>query len=196
MTRLPVLALVLLTALIVSPLIGTVCIASAAQHAGPAEAPVNIRVAPVLLPVFDALIAASPTFSAQCDRITGATYVRVVVTPVLGSSTTSRGTARTTIRRFASGALIASVEMPVPLTTFEYADLFGHEFEHIVEQIDRVDLPAMSASRGGATRLSDGAYETIRARKVGRAIADESERSRATAPDTPPTHNGAGDAIK
>jgi predicted solute-binding protein len=29
---------------------------------------------------------------------------------------------------------------------FEYADLFGHEFEHIVEQIDRVNLAALTAT--------------------------------------------------
>ena len=74
-------------------------------------------------------------------------------------STTSRGTARTTMRRFSSRALLAYVTMPVPLTTHEYAELFGHEFEHIIEQIDRVDLDALARVRAGATRLPDGAYK-------------------------------------
>jgi hypothetical protein len=156
-----------------------ICAANAAQKSTLPPTPPNIRVAPVLTAIFDELLSVSPTFTAQCARIASAKYVHVIVNPVMASSTISRGTARTTMRRFSSGALLASVEMPVPLTSLEYAELFGHEFEHIIEQIDHVDLNALTLEGDGATRLSDGAYETARARKAGRAIADEAERTRA-----------------
>jgi hypothetical protein len=68
--------------------------------------------------------------------------------------------------------------MPVPLTFVEYAELFGHELEHILEQIDRVDLAALTAAGEGASRLSDGAYETTRARRAGLLIAEQTERPR------------------
>ena len=108
----------------------------------------------------------------------GAINASLSIMPVMAVSTTTRGTARTTMRRFSSRALLASVTIPVPLTTNEYAEFFGHEFEHIIEQIDRVDLEALTRARAGASRLSDGAYETTRARRVGLTIADESEHPR------------------
>ena len=141
-------------------------------------APLNIQVSPVLAGVFEEILAASPTFADQCERIGAATYVHVRVMPVMAVSTTTRGTARTTMRRFSSRALLASVTIPVPLTTNEYAEFFGHEFEHIIEQIDRVDLEALTRARAGASRLPDGAYETTRARKMGLTIADESDHPR------------------
>jgi len=145
----------------------------------PALLPLNLQVNPVFVPIVQELIVASPAFAAQCARIGDARYVRVTINPVMASSTTSRGTARTAMRRFSSGALIAAVDMPVPLTILEYAELFGHELEHILEQIDRVDLAALTNVRDGASRLSDGAYETVRARRAGLLIADEIARPRA-----------------
>ena len=156
--------------------------AATAAASSPAGAervvPLNIQVAPVLARVFEEILAASPTFADQCERIGAATYVHVRVMPVMAGSTTSRGTARTTMRRFSSRALLASVTIPVPLTTNEYAEFFGHEFEHIIEQIDRVDLEALTRARAGASRLPDGSYETTRARKMGLTIADESDHPR------------------
>ena len=140
--------------------------------------PLNIQVSPVLARVFEEILAASPTFADQCERIGAAAYVHVRVMPVMAVSTTTRGTARTTMRRFSSRALLASVTIPVPLTTNEYAEFFGHEFEHIIEQIDRVDLEALTRARAGASRLPDGSYETTRARKMGLTIADESDHPR------------------
>jgi hypothetical protein len=154
----------------------------AAQQAAHAAAvmPFNIQVDSVLVPVVASLLAAAPGFAQQVARVANARYLRVTINPVMSSSTTSRRQARTSIRRFASGALFADVDMPVPLTMIDYAELFGHEFEHIVEQIERVDLHAMTEARdGGASRLADGAYETTRARRAGRLIAEEVEQPRA-----------------
>jgi hypothetical protein len=174
--------------LLLSPVVTTTCAASDIQDDAQASAVPNIQVAEVLTSVFDELLSVSPSFMAQCERIASARYVHVVVQPVLSSSVVTRGSARSRMRRFASGALLASVDMPVPLTSFEYAELFGHEFEHIIEQIDRVNLESLTINHGGATRLADGAYETTRARRAGRVIADESERPRsARLPTAAPT---------
>ena len=155
---------------------------SAQQAVGTAAViPLNMQVNPVLVDVVNAILAVSPAFAAQCATIADAGFLRVVITPVMASSTTSRGSARTTMRRYASGALIAAVEMPVPLTAAEYAELFGHELEHVIEQIERVDLQAMTEARDGATRLADGSYETVRARRAGLLITDEIEHPRTVA---------------
>ena len=69
----------------------------------------------------------------------------------------------------------AIVEVPVgdPMAVVE---LLAHEFEHIVEQLDGVDL-ASWAGRSGVRRVGgsdrDGAFETERARQIGRRVAGE-----------------------
>jgi len=155
--------------------------------------PFNMQVNPVLVQVVTELLAASPAFAAQCAQIADARFVRITIQPVMSSSTTSRGSARTAMRRFSDGALVAVVDIPVPLTMGEYAELFGHELEHVLEQIDGVDLEAMTAARDGATRLSDGAYETVRARRAGLLIAGQIERPRVSkAPGARPATRVSG----
>src|SRR5689334_21957403 len=130
---------------------------AAQQIADPAALiPFNMHVNPVLVQIVTTLLASSPAFAAQCAQIADARFVRITINPVMSSSTTSRGSARTAMRRFSAGALLAVVDMPVPLTMGEYAELFGHELEHVIEQIEGVDLQAMSDAREGASRLSGG----------------------------------------
>jgi hypothetical protein len=178
MTRSQRSAAMLVVCSLISPLAVVLDALAAAQDGSSPVVPPNIQVSAVLARVFGEILAASPTFADQCERIGNARYVHVRVSAGMAASTTSRGTARTTMRRFSSGALLASVSIPVPLTTMEYAELFGHEFEHIIEQIDHVDLEALTLVRDGATRLSDGAYETTRAHRVGLVIADEFDHPR------------------
>jgi hypothetical protein len=120
----------------------------------------------------DALRDASPTFSRQYERIADFPLARVSIR-MLPKGEESCCRARTTIRRYPSGALIAWVEIPSPRTRLEYAELLGHEFEHILEQIDRVDLDAQADEGAGAARVGNGAYETARARRAGEAVALE-----------------------
>lgn len=135
--------------------------------------PRNIVAAPVFTPVLQHLLAQSPTFRAQSARIAGARLLRVVIDPVMRSRAGCFSSARTTFRRYATGVAIAWVEIPVPLTIIEYGELLGHEFEHILEQLDDVDLGSLAAAGGSATLLADGAYETVRARSVGLAVSRE-----------------------
>ena len=76
------------------------------------------------------------------------------------------------MRRYSSGALIAWVEIPSLGTELEYAELLGHEFEHILEQIDLVDLEAQAEQGARPGRVEDGAYETERARLARRGRRD------------------------
>jgi hypothetical protein len=129
------------------------------------------------------VLAASPTFSRQCERIAALPMVRVSIL-ALPQEEQSCCRARTTIRRYSSGALIAWVEIPSLGTALEYAELLGHEFEHILEQIDLVDLEAQADQGAGAKRVEDGAYETDRAQRAGEAVAKEAAITRTT-PTTP-----------
>ena len=151
-------------------------VATSTMTAGraPAESPAapRIRIDELFEPVVDDLQQASPTFLRQFARIAETPLVSVSVR-ALPKGEESCCRARTTIRRYQSGAIIAWVEIPSPRTREEYAELLGHEFEHILEQIDLVDLDVQADAGGGATRLAEGTYETGRAQRAGLAVARE-----------------------
>lgn len=119
----------------------------------------------------------SPTLRGQCARIGAARQlrVRVSVAPNTGDMDTR---ARSVVRRFASGLLTVDIELPAATTDF--IELLAHEFEHVIEVLDGVDLRALAARAGGhvTQRRSDGAFESDRARAAGRAAAAEAQRPR------------------
>jgi hypothetical protein len=157
--------------------------AAEGRASGCTHLPATIQIDGLFDEVVDDLLADSPTFRRQCERIVGRPLVRVSVR-TLPRKEESCCRARTTMRRYASGALIAWVEIPSPRTRLEYAELLGHEFEHILEQIDGVDLRAQSARPAGATLLADGAYETVRAQRAGEIVAMEAALKGSTSAET------------
>jgi hypothetical protein len=50
--------------------------------------------------------------------------------------------------------------------------MLGHEFEHLIEQMDGVDL-TRDAKTGRAQRMDDGSFETDRAVAAGRRVSGE-----------------------
>jgi len=84
--------------------------------------------------------------------------------------------ARAIVRPNASGGFAADIEIR---NTFEIPELLAHEFEHLIEQLDGIDL-AVLAKRGQARRLEDGAFEPRRAIAAGQRVAGEVSN---TAPD-------------
>ena len=118
------------------------------------------------------LLESSATLRSQYDRITSTSRVRVRVEPWPWKS--ADWMARATITRSASGMLDAHVQIPTPLRAFEYAEMLAHEFEHILEQIEGVDLAVLAADPGhGVSRTVGGAFETTRAQRAGQAAAKE-----------------------
>ena len=134
--------------------------------------PFNID-AGTLEPVALALLQRSPTFQQQCRRIAATTVlrVRVWVTPrlVVGA----RG--ETIIRRYESGALRADVML---FFGGDYEELLAHEFEHVLEQVERVRLSDQAADNR-AWLTASGAFETARALAVGLRARQESDLSAA-----------------
>jgi hypothetical protein len=136
--------------------------------------PLNID-AGDLQPLAIALLHQSPTFQQQCLRIAAAVVlrVRVRVTPVI-----SGGRAQTTIQRHETGALRAEV---IVLFGGDYVELLAHEFEHILEQLDRVSLTEqVLAKRAWIT--ASGAFETERALAVGARARQECDGLSAAEP--------------
>jgi len=122
---------------------------------------------------FDKLVSAmwhrSSTFRRQVRRIAGEAglVVRVHTSPLLPERSL-RATTRVTRQ---SGSLAADVYIH---DTGALVELLAHELEHVLEQLDRLDLPAAALRAGRAVWVAgDGSFETVRAIHVGRQVAAE-----------------------
>jgi hypothetical protein len=135
--------------------------------------PVNVQ-GGLLTQDMVAIIQSSPTFRTQCDRIASAGYLRVDVELV---QPTGAARAETTITRYQSGALRADVKISFGQ---DYRELIAHEFEHVIEQLDGVNLRA-EAQRGGAWLVDTRVFETRRATEAGLRVRRECDRSDAHA---------------
>ena len=144
--------------------------APAAQDppAEPTSIPQNVRVSPMLQPVFAMLLEKSATFRRQCSRIAAARHVRVTVLSAPSFQEQAPPRARASIARHVYGLIQAVIEIPV---SPDLPELLAHELEHVIEQVDGVDLLALAAAGvGGVFEVDPGVFETARARAAGRAV--------------------------
>jgi hypothetical protein len=121
----------------------------------------------------ESMLARSPTFRRQCLRIQHAHGLLVRVTNLYGGPSRSR--AFTRIGSRAAGRLEAHVQIR-PLVNL--TELLAHELEHVIEQLDGVDLSARSALSGSGVWYVEEGFETTRAVRIGRAVARETNGSR------------------
>ena len=130
--------------------------------------PGSIQLEQGLQPIVKWMLEHSPRFRQQCRTLAAAPRLRATVTMSYGQPIgTSR--ARTAFRQTETGGLAAQIEIR---SASDMSELLGHEFEHLIEQLDGVDLSAM-ARDGEARRLTDGAFETERAIAAGQQVAGE-----------------------
>jgi hypothetical protein len=131
--------------------------------------PANLTVAAVFGPALDHMLRLSPTFRRQCRRLAAATNV-IVVIQLEELQRRPSFYARTTFAHGNHDELIAAdVFLQSPANA---AELIAHEIEHVLEQLDGVDLEAQLGS-GNVWKREDGAFETRRAIEVGRRVARE-----------------------
>lgn len=113
----------------------------------------------------------APSFRAQCARIAAAEGLRVTVR--IDPLIPSRCRAFTTLRR-SGKRLFADVHLR---PSSDHAEVLAHEFEHILEWIEGIDLPRLSRMKGSGVReLEFAVFETDRAQAAGRAVAAEASR--------------------
>ncbi len=148
---------------------------AAAVEEAPALAalPPVIQVESLLRTVTARMLEKSPTFKRQCNLIgaSGTVVVKVRVVPAPRNSFTR---ATSTFRRYTSGITVVDVEIPAASRVVE---LLAHEFEHIAEYVEGVDLKSMARKRPDeAFQLRDGSFETSRAVHAGRAAAQEVDK--------------------
>ena len=144
-----------------APSTATVCDAEAPRL------PAWISLQDGLEPLVRRTLESSATVRQQCRVLAAAPDVTAsvrVARPAPGERNRARATMRTSGNR-----TVVEIEILKPS---DFAELLGHELEHLIERIDGVDLSA-AARRGEARRLEDGAYETRRAIAAGRRVSGE-----------------------
>jgi hypothetical protein len=131
----------------------------------------NLTVTPLYQPTVQDMLRRSPTFRRQCARIASAVGLMVDV-----RSEPSRSTAAawTTIRRPSDDVMHASVIVtPVGRT----AELIAHELEHVIEQLDGVNLKQKASIHASGVRHcacgAEETFETTRAIATGLRVARE-----------------------
>lgn len=137
--------------------------------------PPNIELSTNYQSVVQAMLRRSATFRRQCSRIGRYNWLAVVVGPDFSTSPIAGAT--TSIRRDPRGGLTATVRLT---GQGDLVELIAHEFEHILEQLDEVDLAAMAGRPGTGVRASNerGHFETDRAIAVGRIVSREVANAR------------------
>jgi hypothetical protein len=135
--------------------------------------PPNITMSAAFDDPVGAMLRLSPTFRAQCSRIGRAEQLHVTVRRSLLAPSQS---AMTRLVRQDDGRLDAEVEVG-PLG--DAIMLVAHEFEHIIEQLDGVDLASMAVRPGTGVRSDPktGQFETERAIAIGQRVARETSRA-------------------
>jgi hypothetical protein len=137
--------------------------------------PSNVELMADLGEVLHRIYDRSPTFRSQCERIANAPNLRVRIHINTRLPRVCR--ALTVVRR--QGYQIrADVHLP---PASNYPELVGHEFEHLLEQIEGLDLRRLASVRGaGVHEVERGMFETSRARRAGRVVAMEMYASRSS----------------
>ncbi len=164
------------------------------QRAAPVSQPlpVNIRVDDVLQPLVSALLAKSETLRRQWEIITASRLIRVTVVSRMGMQDTGSTRARTEVSRYAYGAIRATIEIP---SGTDVTELLPHELEHVIEQLEGLDLRALAQQRArGVVEVRKGVFETARARAAGlqvyREVYDRADAAAAAAFSDGPTASG------
>ncbi len=137
--------------------------------------PPNLVVPSMYQPVVESMLRGSPTFRRQCMRIDGEPLLTVVFT-INSAPPRTDVRATTRVTRHADGRVTAAVYIGSFGNTEE---LIAHELEHIIEQLDGVDLAARAAlPHTGVTAVgySPNMFETIRAKRVGLKVVSELRR--------------------
>lgn len=132
--------------------------------------PVNVRIEEALAPRVQRMLERSATFRGQCRRLAAAPWVHVGVR--MGPYFLDRQGYRaySTIQRPQPKLLVAVVTLQASADASLW---IGHEFEHLVEQIDEVDVVHLASRLRDAWHTRQGMVETGRAVRVGNRIFDE-----------------------
>lgn len=147
--------------------------------------PANIDAGQLAPKIVDMLMR-SETFRRQCRRIAATRVLRIRLG--ISPQPSAGYRALTVLERYEAGALRADVRL---VFGEDYVEMLGHEFEHVLEQVDGINLRS-EVSHGEAQVLIDGSYETRRARKAGLQVLREYKTLEANSPAVCPQSRASG----
>ena len=134
--------------------------------------PENLNVSSMYRPLLEKMLHQSPTFRRQCARIAG--EPRMTVELRVGTPGWRSGVRATTqVKRLPAGRLHAIIDI-LPLD--DTIELIAHEFEHVIEQLDGIDLAARADVANSGVRSighTTNKFETTRAQRTGLKVVSE-----------------------
>jgi hypothetical protein len=147
-----------------------------ARPAATVTLPPNLKIPSMYRPYLESMVRLSPTFRRQCLRIANAPGLTVELQQ-FPARPTGWIRARTRFWTARDGRRFATVEIGA---LDDQVELIAHEIEHVIEQLDGVDLRARAALPATGVHVcdnADGAFETTRAIRAGIAVSEEVRRS-------------------
>ena len=133
--------------------------------------PPNLYVSDTFKPVVETMLRQSRTFRRQCLRIADDPRLSVYLAPAMDPRRFDVR-ATTHFARKQTGLTATITIFPVN----QHVELIAHEIEHVIEQLDGVDLVSFAAMPGTgvhAVHLNGNVFETTRALTVGLKVAGE-----------------------
>ena len=136
--------------------------------------PPNLSVPSLYRSVLETMLARSPMFRRQCLRLASAPHLEVLVRVLHPNG--GRVRARGQIRPEGDGRIAVLIEID---PADDFVELLAHELEHVIEQLDGIDLQAKAAlPDSGVRQCADRAFETERARRIGTVVALQARAAR------------------
>lgn len=131
--------------------------------------PTGLRVVDPLRPVLHDLWQRSPAFRRQCARLAEAS---VELTVQLGLPHGAIGVQAMTRIEVRDG-VVRQVTVYLGRTLDRAYELLPHEIEHVLEQVDGVNLRVLASNGVLGVHATRDAYETSRAAAIGRLVERE-----------------------
>ena len=147
-------------------------LAASGQESAREGSPTNLK-GGVFQTVVDRMWRQSPTFRRQCGRVAASPELTVFIR-LDSPHTPSSVRAFTTFSRKNGSIVKAEI---VLLSASQTIELIAHELEHVIEQLDGVDLTGHHAA--GAAHAGANTFESERAIEAGRRVAREVESGHA-----------------
>lgn len=139
----------------------------------PVRLPPNLVVSKSERSLLEKIWRRSATFRRQCERLAEAQWLKVNLSFYPKALAPCGCRALTTVY---GSKPVADVRIFQPSSVIE---LIGHELEHVLEQIEGVNLRVLVAAQDGrAQRTEHGHFETERAVLTGRQVRTEYNRAR------------------
>jgi hypothetical protein len=136
-------------------------------NATAARLPANVEASERVDQILEKIWRRSATFREQCRRIATEPSLTISLSFV-APSLNIRSRALSHATRHPDGRMTVQIQI---FRHADYVELIGHEFEHVLEQIEGVNLKTLAATGAAGVSCDErGFFETSRAISAGRKV--------------------------